>query len=67
MEGTMSYQTELLMEQRTAELRRARPSYRSATTDAGPRRRSGRVALGHGLVRLGDRLLAQPAGAPAIR
>jgi hypothetical protein len=62
----MTYQLELLVEQRLADLRRTAAASRSEERRPVPVRRPVRVRLGEILVRAGDRL-AQPAGAPAIR
>jgi hypothetical protein len=63
----MTYQTELLMQQRMSELRQANASRRLPATSrshTGPS--AARASLGRALVRVGDRL-AQPAGVPAHR
>jgi hypothetical protein len=62
----MTYQMELLVEQRVAELRKLGAKSAPAAPSPVTRRRPAREALGRGLVRLGYRL-AQPAGAAAVR
>jgi hypothetical protein len=65
-EDTMTYQMELMIEQRLADLRRAGEASQSLPANPHTWRRAARARLGGRLVRLGDRL-AQPAGVPAIR
>jgi hypothetical protein len=62
----MTYQLELLVEERLADLRRTAATTRSLPSRPLGWRRPVRVRLGQILLRLGDRL-AQPAGAPAVR
>jgi hypothetical protein len=62
----MTYQLELLVEERLADLRRTAAASQSPQRRPGASRRSVRVRLGQTLVRVGDRL-AQPAGVPALR
>jgi hypothetical protein len=62
----MTYQMELWVEQRLAELREAGAASRGLPSNPHRWRRSLRVQLGESLIRIGDRL-GQPAGAPAIR
>jgi hypothetical protein len=62
----MTYQLELLVEQRLADLRRAGEASQRLPDNPPGRRHALRVRLGASLVRIGDRL-GQPAGAPAIR
>jgi hypothetical protein len=63
----MTYQTQLLMHQRTAELRKAASSRRRRDESLSHARLSAaQASLGRALVRVGDRL-AQPAGVPAHR
>jgi hypothetical protein len=62
----MTYELELLAEQRLADLRRTAAASRNLPNRPLSGRRSVRVSLGQILLRLGDRL-AQPAGAHAIR
>jgi hypothetical protein len=62
----MTYELELLVEQRLADLRRTAAATRSLELRPVAPRHSVRVRLGEILVRVGDRL-AQPAGAPAVR
>jgi hypothetical protein len=62
----MTYQMELLIEQRLADLRRAGAASQNLPRNPHTWRRAVRVRLGGTLVRIGDRL-GQPAGAPALR
>jgi hypothetical protein len=62
----MTYQMELMIEQRLADLRRAGEASQSLPANPLMRRRTARERLGRILVRLGDRL-GQPAGVPAVR
>jgi hypothetical protein len=62
----MTYQMELLIEQRLADLRRAGEASQSLPGGSPARRHAARLRLGGILVRLGDRL-GQPAGVATIR
>jgi hypothetical protein len=62
----MTYQMEMLIEQRLADLRRAGEASQKLPRNRHAWRRAVRRRLGESLVRIGDRL-GQPAGAPAIR
>jgi hypothetical protein len=62
----MTYQLELLVEQRLADLRRTGEASQRWTRRPATSRRPVKMRLGQILVRVGDRL-AQPAGAAALR
>lgn len=62
----MTYQMELMIEQRVADLRRVGEASQRLPGNPLTWRRAARVRLGGILVRLGDRL-GQPTTAPAIR
>jgi hypothetical protein len=62
----MTYQLELLVEERLADLRRTAATDRGRSSRRMTWRPSLKVRLGQVLLRLGERL-AQPAGTPAVR
>jgi hypothetical protein len=62
----MTYQMELMIEQRLADLRKAGEASQRLPDNPLTFQRAARLRLGGILVRLGDRL-GQPTGVPAIR